>query len=134
MMLKAVSPRAMRGDVKAIGAALRISERRAKLLGLDAPVRKECTGADGDPIVVVTDEPISESECSQCAEVSAQFERAKTGQPPPTPNPLPALIEITSDVRQIAGDMRAIKNIVVFYFVGTLIGAALWVLVAISKD
>ena len=58
MMLKAVSPRAMRGDVKAIGAALRISERRAKLLGLDAPVRKECTGADGDPIAMMTDEEL----------------------------------------------------------------------------
>lgn len=37
MMLSAVNPAAMAGDVKAVLATLKIMERRAKLLGLDAP-------------------------------------------------------------------------------------------------
>ena len=35
---------------KAIDRLVRISERRSKLLGLDAPQRQELTGADGKPI------------------------------------------------------------------------------------
>jgi len=37
-------------DDKAIGHALRILERRATMLGLDAPKRQEHTGANGGPI------------------------------------------------------------------------------------
>jgi hypothetical protein len=40
------------GDVQAVTAALRIAERRAAYLGLDAPKRQELTGADGGPIEV----------------------------------------------------------------------------------
>ncbi|PJK03307.1 hypothetical protein CO612_09145 [Lysobacteraceae bacterium NML71-0210] len=38
---KATYPAAKEGDTKAIAACLRIMERRAKLLGLDAPERVE---------------------------------------------------------------------------------------------
>lgn len=37
-------------DVGAVSTILRIMERRAKLLGIDAPVRQEHTGPDGGPI------------------------------------------------------------------------------------
>lgn len=36
--------------VKLLGIALKISERRAKLLGLDAPTKQEVTGKDGAPV------------------------------------------------------------------------------------
>jgi hypothetical protein len=40
-------PMAMAGDLHAHDRYIRLMERRAKLLGLDAPVRKELTGKDG---------------------------------------------------------------------------------------
>jgi len=41
---------AVRGDAQAIDRALKILERRARLLGLDAPVRQELSGPGGGPI------------------------------------------------------------------------------------
>jgi len=41
---------AMRGDLMAIASALNIMTRRARLLGLDAPDKKELTGKDGAPL------------------------------------------------------------------------------------
>jgi hypothetical protein len=38
-LLVAVWPKAVKGDVAAVDRALRIAERRARLLGLDAPVK-----------------------------------------------------------------------------------------------
>lgn len=40
-------------DPRAIDRVLRIMERRSKLLGLDAPERKELLGKDGGPIQVI---------------------------------------------------------------------------------
>lgn len=56
-MLLALWPKVLKADVAAIDRALRIAERRARLLGLDAPTRQELTGAEGGPMrhdVVVT--------------------------------------------------------------------------------
>lgn len=36
---RAVWPRALQGDLPAVGAVLRIMERRSKMLGLDAPIQ-----------------------------------------------------------------------------------------------
>jgi len=44
--------RATKGDPKAVGAVLRVMDRRAKLLGLDAPQKTEITGPDGGPVQV----------------------------------------------------------------------------------
>ncbi|MGO8683980.1 MAG: hypothetical protein ACLQUT_05305 [Thermoleophilia bacterium] len=41
--------------LRAIATLLRISERRARLLGLDAPARQEISGSDGGPIDLVVD-------------------------------------------------------------------------------
>ena len=49
-LLFAVWPDARRGSLDHIDAALKILTRRAKLLGLDAPVKTELTGPDGGPI------------------------------------------------------------------------------------
>lgn len=51
-MLYALRGRIERGDPRAIDSGLRILERRAKLLGLDAAVKQEITGADGGPLVL----------------------------------------------------------------------------------
>lgn len=52
-MLEAVWKKAIKGDVQAIDRVLKIGERRAKLLGLDAPVRTALQGGgdDAPPIV-----------------------------------------------------------------------------------
>jgi hypothetical protein len=49
-MLLGIYPKAAAGDFGAIDRALRIMERRAKYLGLDAPQRWEHTGREGGPI------------------------------------------------------------------------------------
>jgi hypothetical protein len=41
---------AQSGDVQAMAACMKIMERRAKLLGLDAPAKQELTGANGADI------------------------------------------------------------------------------------
>ena len=43
---------AINGDDKAVNNALRIMERRAKLLGLDAPVKNEVAGPNQGPVQV----------------------------------------------------------------------------------
>lgn len=43
-------PKAKRGEEKAVREVLRVMERRAKLLSLDAAARLEHTGTDGGPI------------------------------------------------------------------------------------
>ena len=49
---RAMAPKAMLGNERAAEVLLRVMERRARLLGLDRPVRHEVTGADGGPIEV----------------------------------------------------------------------------------
>ena len=49
-MLLAIWAKARAGDYEAIDMVLKLLTRRAKLLGLDAPVRQELTGPDGGPI------------------------------------------------------------------------------------
>jgi hypothetical protein len=50
------------GDEKAVDRVLRIMERRARLLGLDAPRRQELSGPDGKPLAfdlsMLTDEEL----------------------------------------------------------------------------
>ena len=52
-LLAGLWPAAISGDVPSVGMALRVAERRARLLGLDAPTRQELTGADGGPLSFV---------------------------------------------------------------------------------
>lgn len=44
--------KALAGDEKAVDRCIRIQERRAKLLGLDAPQRHELGGPDGAAVVI----------------------------------------------------------------------------------
>ena len=54
-MLFKLSPRLEEGDLKAIGAALKIADHRARLLGLYAPI--QLTGPGGAPIRFVVEVP-----------------------------------------------------------------------------
>ena len=54
-MLRAIYGAAVQGDLATIDRILRISERRAKLWGLDAAVKQEITGADGGPLSITID-------------------------------------------------------------------------------
>lgn len=51
-LLSGVWYAAINGDDKAVNNALRIMERRAKLLGLDAPVKNEVAGPNQGPVQV----------------------------------------------------------------------------------
>ena len=44
-------------DMRAVDTVLRLMDRRAKLNGLDMPVKAEVTGADGGPLAVSTADP-----------------------------------------------------------------------------
>lgn len=48
--LSAIWKKVLSGDTWAIDRMLKIMERRAALLGLDAPQRREVTGKDGGPM------------------------------------------------------------------------------------
>lgn len=49
-LLEAVWPDARTGDVRAIDTVLKLMDRRAKLNGLDMPVKSEVSGPDGGSI------------------------------------------------------------------------------------
>lgn len=49
-MLTGLWPRARKGEVAAVDRVLKIGERRAKLLGLDAPTKVAETDPDGNPV------------------------------------------------------------------------------------
>jgi hypothetical protein len=44
-------------DMRAVDTVLRLMDRRAKLNGLDMPVKNELTGADGGPLALSTADP-----------------------------------------------------------------------------
>jgi hypothetical protein len=48
-----LAPAIAKGDPRSVEAAVRISERRAKLLGLDAPNTHRITGANDGPVQIM---------------------------------------------------------------------------------
>lgn len=54
-MLAKIYPKAARGDLQAIDRVLKISERRSRLFGLDAPVRTALQGGGEDAPPIVTE-------------------------------------------------------------------------------
>lgn len=50
------------GDVQALAGCMKIMERRARMLGLDAPARTEVTGKDGGPIQTKTERDLTDEE------------------------------------------------------------------------
>lgn len=60
-MLQGLWPRARKGEAAAVDRVLKIGERRAKLLGLDAPTRTALQGGgdDAPPITTVTEAKVT---------------------------------------------------------------------------
>ena len=54
-MLLPLWRRVQQGDERAVDRALKIMERRARLLGLDAPSKTEQSGSDGEPLKIVVE-------------------------------------------------------------------------------
>lgn len=74
-MLRAVWPAVRGGDVQSIGTALKISERRAKLTGLDAPSRTEVTGANGSSISITSDLDVTKLSDAELYQLGSLLEK-----------------------------------------------------------
>lgn len=77
-MLIGLWPDAQRGHQGAVDRALKIMERRAAYLGLDAPKRSELSGPDGGPIEVDQVNVVTLSDEERDARIFAVVERART--------------------------------------------------------
>lgn len=55
---KTIEEATLEGQQKAVDRVLKIMERRAKMLGLDAPAKTELTGKDGQPMQVHNVDPV----------------------------------------------------------------------------
>lgn len=62
-------------DMRAVDTVLRLMDRRAKLNGLDMPVKAEVTGAEGGPLAISTADP------DKLASLIAATSRLDTDQP-----------------------------------------------------
>jgi hypothetical protein len=58
-MLAGLWPKAKKGDARAVEKVLAVMARRAKLLGLDAPERRELTGKGGGPVAFSLEEALA---------------------------------------------------------------------------
>lgn len=83
-LLKAMWAKAMKGDVTRVDRCLRIMERRAKLLGLDAPTKQEHTGKDGAELLFGKD-----TRTMSLAEMQAEMQRLAQDAQATTGNRLP---------------------------------------------
>src|SRR5262245_39333378 len=69
-MQKAIWPKVLQGEPRAIEVALRISERRARLEGLDCPEKREITGPESRPIEMKTENTVKiDNNLNRMAEV-----------------------------------------------------------------
>ena len=68
-MLRALWVAIRRGDPQSISTGLRVSERRARLLGLDAPSRQQLSGPNDGPIHIASTDltNLSDDELTQLA-------------------------------------------------------------------
>jgi predicted transcriptional regulator len=76
--LAGVMPKAEAGDAAAVQSLCRLLERRAKLLGLDAPTRSVVAGDPEAPITVAAVSQLSDEE--RAARIEAILDRAKSRQ------------------------------------------------------
>lgn len=86
-LLKAMWAKAMKGDVHRVDRCLRIMERRAKLLGLDAPTKQEHTGKDGAELFGKEPAKMSLAEMQAEMRQLAQDAQATTGNRLPDRDP-----------------------------------------------
>ncbi len=70
-LYKAMYPQALKGNLGAVDRCLKISERRAKLLGLDAPVKSDVSGDLRVVVVYDQDSNDTPAEAASGAEAGA---------------------------------------------------------------
>ncbi len=75
-MLLAMYPQATRGNQGSVDRVLRIMERRARLLGLDAPIRNEHSGVGGRPIATVNAQMDVKNDVSELEQLLAILQEA----------------------------------------------------------
>lgn len=75
LMLRALWPSVVRGQLGAVDRALRVAERRARLLGLDAAQAVHHSGPDGGPIPVDVSGMTEEEKQARLAELVAEAQR-----------------------------------------------------------
>ena len=78
-LLLGLWPQAAAGNQGAVDRALRIMERRAKLLGLDAPTRQELSGPAGGPIEMITPTDIASARAALAAWEQGRFGSSDNG-------------------------------------------------------
>ena len=61
-MLKALYPQVLKGHEKSIDSALKVAERRAKLLGLDAPAQHQLAGDPNNPVTINVVQTLTDDE------------------------------------------------------------------------
>jgi len=71
LLLDKLMPRVEQGDVQAIQTALKVMDRRAKFLGLDAPTKQDVTVHQPDPMGTVLGELLREAQARQALEEQA---------------------------------------------------------------
>lgn len=84
MYLKALEPKILAGDDKAINTAIRVSEARRKLLGVDVPVVQQVAVLNVDPSTLTLGELIAQKEAENAAltqapaQISSMPEQSRT--------------------------------------------------------
>jgi hypothetical protein len=112
-MLSAAWEKALKGSVREIDTILAIMARRARLLGLDAPERKELTGAAGGPLrfcleqAIKADEELSEWRNARQAG-SSSLEHGGV-EVPEGPKLLPGHVHV--DLRRDQPDLEAVQAV-----------------------
>lgn len=71
LLLDKLMPRVEQGDVQAIQTALKVMDRRAKFLGLDAPTKQDLTVHQVDPMETELGELMREAQARQALEEQA---------------------------------------------------------------
>lgn len=93
-MLQGLWPKAKKGDPASVAAAIRVLERRSKMLGLDAPAKSEWVGA----LTGVTPETVSRmSEADIASRVRALM--GKVQQAAALPDPAEEAMDIDAELR-----------------------------------
>ena len=79
-MLKAIAPHVAAGNLTAIDRALKIQERRARLLGLDAPVKQDLTSGGEKINQSISDETVNRA-ISTLTEALGEIISGKSDKP-----------------------------------------------------
>lgn len=86
LLLRAIWPQVARGHLGAVDRALRVAERRSRLLGLDAAQQIQHSGPDGGPIPVDVSGMTPAEKEARLRELVAEAQRRMTSTPTGAPS------------------------------------------------